>query len=77
MYFVYILYSQTLQRYYIGQTSDLATRLIRHNSGHGKFTKKGVPWRVVWKKEVSNRSEAVLLEKQIKGRGAQRFIDEQ
>ncbi len=47
-YHVYILYSKKLQQYYVGQTEDIEQRLIRHNSGHGKHTKKGVPWILVW-----------------------------
>ncbi|WP_410266623.1 GIY-YIG nuclease family protein [Cyclobacterium sp.] len=34
--FVYILYSASLDRFYVGQTQDLETRLQRHNSGRNK-----------------------------------------
>jgi putative endonuclease len=35
-----------------------------------------VPWELVLQLEVSNRSEAVNLEKKIKKRGAKRFIED-
>ncbi|WP_460318640.1 GIY-YIG nuclease family protein, partial [Algoriphagus taiwanensis] len=30
-YWVYILYSERLDKYYVGQTSDLVKRVERHN----------------------------------------------
>ncbi len=74
-YHVYILYSEKLQQYYVGQTEDIEQRLIRHNSGHGKHTKKGVPWILVWSKEVESRSLAMRLERSIKKLGAQRYLE--
>ncbi|MBK6264680.1 GIY-YIG nuclease family protein [Marivirga sp. S37H4] len=71
---VYILYSKKLGQYYVGQTSDIEERLIRHNLGHGKHTRKGVPWILVWSIEVADRSEAMKLETKIKKRGAARFL---
>ncbi len=74
--YVYILYSGSLNRYYVGQTADIKARLIRHNRGLVSFTKRGVPWDRVWMKKVENRSEAVLFERRIKGRGAKRYLQD-
>lgn len=74
---VYILFSEKSSRYYVGQTSDIIERLKRHNSGRVISTKYGLPWKIVLYKEVLNRSEALLLERKIKKRGAKRFIDDQ
>ncbi|WP_420490402.1 GIY-YIG nuclease family protein [Mucilaginibacter jinjuensis] len=43
---VYILYSASIAKYYIGQTQDINERLILHNSGTfaGSSTKAGIPW---------------------------------
>ncbi len=73
---VYILYSDTLSRYYSGQTADIEDRLIRHNQGREKSTKNGKPWRLVWFIQVPNRSEALKLEQKIKKRGAKRFLED-
>ena len=72
---VYILYSNTSSRYYVGQTSDINQRLERHNQGRVKSTKHGIPWEVVLQLDVLTRSEAMILEKQIKKRGARRYIE--
>ncbi len=73
-YVVYILYSQKRSRYYVGQTQNITKRLERHNKGLVKSTKSGVPWDLVTTIYVENRSEALLLEKRIKKRGAKRFL---
>tara|TARA_R100001143_G_scaffold12460_1_gene13682 strand:- start:19370 stop:19498 length:129 start_codon:yes stop_codon:yes gene_type:complete len=36
----------------------------------------GVPWRLVWSLQISSRSEAQKLEKKIKKRGTERFLDD-
>ena len=76
MNFVYILYSQRKKRYYTGQTKDLVKRLERHNSGKVKSTALGMPWEIVWHMLVENRTEALVLEKIIKKRGANRFLQD-
>jgi putative endonuclease len=43
MYTVYILYSSTTQKYYVGQTQNLENRLIEHNAGETKSLRTGMP----------------------------------
>jgi len=74
--FVYILYSTKSSRYYVGQTANTEKRLERHNQGMVKSTKFGIPWKLVLQLEVTTRSEAMILEKTIKKRGAKRYIDD-
>jgi putative endonuclease len=76
MFIVDMLYSRSLGKHYVGQTSDLNSRLQRHNAGLVKSTKSGVPWEVKCSFEVASRSEAVLLEQRIKKRGAKRYLDD-
>jgi len=49
MYFLYILHSQQLDKFYIGHTHNLDERISRHNRGGDKFTSKGQPWILVYK----------------------------
>ena len=74
MFYVYILYSEGLGKYYVGYTSDLANRLIHHNSRQNKWTKRGAPWTMVHHIAVENRAEAMKLERKIKNIGAGRFL---
>ncbi|MGA9238319.1 GIY-YIG nuclease family protein [Robiginitalea sp.] len=76
MIVVYILYSRSLKKYYVGQSSNLKDRLERHNSGRSRYTKLGIPWELKYEFCCSTRSEAMRLERKIKKRGAQRFIDD-
>jgi putative endonuclease len=74
--FVYILYSDSLSRYYAGITDNLDDRLRRHNSGYSKATKAGVPWVLVRVIPMETRGEAMRLERKIKSRGIRRYLDE-
>ena len=73
---VYILYSSSLEKYYVGSTGDFAKRIIEHNSGKGNFTSKGVPWVEVKIFDCASRSEAVRLESKIKNRGIKRYLQD-
>ncbi|WP_445083344.1 GIY-YIG nuclease family protein [Algoriphagus sp. oki45] len=47
MYFVFILYSSKTERYFIGSTDNLGSRLKHHNSGATPSTKSGAPlWEI-------------------------------
>ena len=75
-YKVYVLYSETLNRYYVGQTNNIEKRLEVHNKGGKKYTTKGIPWVLIKTYECDNRSQAVLLERKIKKRGIKRYLNE-
>ncbi|MCX7908441.1 MAG: GIY-YIG nuclease family protein [Ignavibacteria bacterium] len=47
MWFVYILYSETKDKYYTGYTHNLETRLNMHNSGATISTKSGIHFLIV------------------------------
>jgi len=68
MYFVYILYSEKCDRYYIGYTADVEARLIRHNTGLVAATKNCRPYRICafksFKIERESRREEIRIKKQ-------------
>lgn len=77
-FFVYIIYSEAHDKFYIGQTQDFTTRLHRHNSGIEKFTSPYLPWIPKCIIEKATRSEAMVLEKKLKNLNRQKltkFID--
>ena len=59
---LYILYSSGYDRYYIGQTNNLALRLSRHNKGYVKSTKAYRPWILVYSELYTDRQQAVSRE---------------
>lgn len=75
MYFVYVLWSDKLQKRYVGFTSNLSKRLAEHNSGKTPFTKTGMPWEIIYTEEYSVESEARLKEKFLKSGVGRKFLD--
>ena len=75
-FYVYILHSSSLKKFYVGSTISVDERLVRHNSGRVNFTKKGVPWKLICHFEVETRPEAFGLELKIKKRGIERYLKE-
>ena len=79
-YYVYILQSEKDGRFYIGQSDNLARRLLEHNSLKSHYTKKYTPWRLVHFTLLDSRSEAYKLEQKLKKMKSRvrtiRFINE-
>ena len=65
-HYVYILQSQKDNKYYIGETADVAARLLFHNSGKQRSTKSRIPFVLIMVEQFETREEALLREKQIK-----------
>ncbi len=77
MYHVYILYSPSHDKYYVGQTQDLEQRLLEHNELSTKsYTSKYRPWELKLALPVESRSQAMLIEKYIKKQRSKRYIKE-
>ena len=74
MFFTYILYSPSLDRYYIGQTHDLSARFRHHAMGSTPETSKASDWTVVFLQSFPTRAESVRMERQIKGSKSRKSI---
>jgi len=74
-YSVYILFSEKLNKYYIGQTENIEVRLNNHNEGLSDFTRRGIPWRLVYVENYSTRAEAQARELQIKNKKSRKYIE--
>ena len=66
MYFIYIIESLIVIRYYIGSTENLEIRLSAHNSGKVKSTRAYKPWELVYTERFDTKSDAIKRERQIK-----------
>ncbi|HLV24380.1 MAG TPA: GIY-YIG nuclease family protein [Moheibacter sp.] len=65
----YILFSNSLDKIYIGHTCEaIQERLRKHISGHSGFTSKAKDWELVYSENFENKSDAYKREKEIKNR---------
>ena len=74
-YYVYIIYSKTVDKYYVGSSSNLEDRLRRHNSAHRGFTGIAQDWVFVFKEAFLSNTEALKREKEIKSRKSRKYIE--
>jgi len=66
-YTVYILYSESLDRFYVGYTGDaIEIRLRKHTANHKGFTGKKFDWILKYIEVFATKPEAIKREKQIK-----------
>ncbi|MBC7775337.1 MAG: GIY-YIG nuclease family protein [Phycisphaerae bacterium] len=75
MFTVYVLYSPSHKKIYIGFTSKLEQRLLSHNElGKKGFTLKYRPWEVIYTEAFETKKEAMQREKSLKTAAGRRFI---
>ena len=75
LFSVYILYSQKLDRYYVGYTESLAKRLSEHNSGMSSFTSKASDWELKYSESFETRDQAHTRELEIKKKKSRKYIE--
>ena len=63
---VYILYSALKNKFYVGFTADIVSRLIRHNQKSKGFTGSVNDWDLVYTEKYNSKIEAQNREIQIK-----------
>ena len=61
-----ILYSALKNKFYIGFTADIVSRLIRHNQKSKGFTGSVNDWELVYTEKYDSKIEAQNRESQIK-----------
>lgn len=78
MYYIYILYSEIANLYYVGYSDNPARRLIEHNSTpFVTFTSKHRPW--VLKAQFycgETKSDAIRIERYIKKQRSRKLIEQ-
>jgi len=76
VYFVYILYSVKTNKYYIGSTENVESRLKHHNSASTPSTKSGAPlWEIKLIEVLTDRSAALKRELEIKKKKSRKYIE--
>jgi putative endonuclease len=76
MFYIYIIYSNTAERFYVGHSENPWDRLVQHNENEGdKYTGKYQNWELKAVFQVSeNRGDALLIEKFIKRQKSKKLL---
>jgi len=74
-HYIYIIYSSAVDRYYIGHSSNPEARLIEHNLGATISTRRGKPWKLVYKEKLADKTSAIKRENYIKRMKSRKYIE--
>lgn len=75
MFYLYILYSKTRDKYYVGSTGDLVSRLKSHNSNHSGFTGHTGDWEIIYQEIFETKEQAYAKERAIKRWKSRKLIE--
>ena len=76
MYWGYIIYSKSKDRFYVGTTGvGPQIRLDRHNDGWTRSTKAGIPWELKFIQTFDNKSEASKWERMVKKQKSRAYLE--
>ncbi|MBC7847118.1 MAG: GIY-YIG nuclease family protein [Flavobacterium sp.] len=75
MYYTYIIYSKTIDKYYVGSCQDVQERLKDHLNSRSKYTKQAKDWELKYFETSSSRSDAYQREMQIKKMKSRKYIE--
>ena len=74
-YYFYILFSEKLDKFYIGYSENLAERLKKHNSKHKGFTGRSNDWNIVYTEEFDTKKKTYSRERQVKAWKSRELIE--
>lgn len=77
MFYVYILQSEKDKSLYIGYSSDLRKRLLKHNKNQVISTKNKTPLKLIYYEAYLERKDATGRERFLKSGAGWRFIKKQ
>ena len=66
MFYVYIIYSKTADKFYIGVSSNIEERVKKHNSKNKGFTNQASDWVFNYTEVYIEKSDALIREREIK-----------
>ncbi len=73
-YITYILLNFLGTKTYVGHTKDIENRLIEHNNGNSKYTKRYKPWKVIYSEAFITEKESIVKEKYFKSSAGRRWM---
>lgn len=74
MFYTYLLRSKNNKQWYTGSTNDLRKRLKEHNDGKSNYTKKYIPYEIIYYEACVNEQDARTREKYLKTGMGKRYL---
>lgn len=74
MFYIYVLKSEKNGLMYTGFTNDLQKRLSQHNRGESAWTKRGIPWKLIYYEACLEEYDALAREKYLKSGPGKHYI---
>jgi len=74
MWYVYVLYSESHRRLYIGSSETPDERLAAHNAGRGGWSARFLPWKRLYLEEHCTRDAAMKRERYLKSGWGRRWL---
>ena len=75
MYYVYIIFSSSANKYYVGSCQNVQQRLDDHLNSRSKYTKMAKDWELKYTESFETRSQAYQREMEIKKKKSRVFIE--
>ncbi len=66
MFYTYVLKSENFEKFYTGYTENLDKRLMEHNEGLNYYSKRYIPWNIIYFETFKLKEEAIRREKYFK-----------
>jgi len=74
MWFIYVLKSDMFDKFYIGKIDNLERRLSEHNIGKSKYSRRFMPWSIVYSEKLCTEGDAIKREKYLKSAAGRRWL---
>jgi putative endonuclease len=74
-WYTYILHLSNIDKYDVGVIDDLQWRLGSHHAARGRFTKVGIPWKIVYYESFTIKTEALSRGKEIKSKKSRSYTE--
>lgn len=77
MHYLYIIYSDSADKYFVGESNDVPERIKLHNSHKNLkvLTRAAHDWELKLVFSCSSKNEAILLEKSLRKKKSREFIE--
>ena len=72
--YFYIIYSKSLDKFYVGHTIDIIDRIKKHNTNHKGFTGKANDWILVYSEQFDSKPKACQREREVKAWKSRKMI---